>query len=71
MPTSNSNQQKFGYNVNVYAANEAEAKQKLRAFVSMSKELDGKTFTAVATKLPAILNDPQIADAIKNFLGLS
>lgn len=60
----------FDYKLTVSAKDQSEADQKAQALQSLASQLDGKTLSAMAKKVPSILKDPIQSVLIKKKLGI-
>ena len=58
------------YKLGIPATTQAEADQKAKALATLAEQLDGKTLSALASKVPSILRDPVQSRMVKSHLGI-
>ncbi|MCB9234077.1 MAG: hypothetical protein H6581_20640 [Bacteroidia bacterium] len=60
----------FPYTIKIPARDKSEGRMKIQALANLAGSLDGKTLQAIGKKLPEILADPNLKDAISGYLDL-
>jgi hypothetical protein len=58
------------YKIEIEATSAKEADEKVKAVLKLARQLDCKTLTALADKIPGVLNNPILSGKVKSFLGL-
>ncbi len=58
------------YKLGIPAKSQAECDQKAKALATLAEQLDGRTLSALAAKVPSILRDPIKSRIVKSHLGI-